>query len=161
MFCRMESLHLCSPQGQYGKGQDSPLRSCFSCEWLKACVLSLFSLPRFSLECCAVKSFVSFHSHLNNAVCKMKIITDYCSEPTAHSRDRSHLDHRFSQNVPTWGTFQNKWLFSHNKHIYNHCRLLEFKSPDDFSHESSVEWEMGVSCERDGCVLSLLSLDCL
>lgn len=99
MFCRMGSLHLCSPQGQYGRGQDSPLRSCVSCDWLKACVLPLFSLPRFSLECCAVESFVSFRSHLNNAVWKMKIITDYCSEPTAHSRDRSNLDHRFSQKL--------------------------------------------------------------
>lgn len=99
MFCGMGSLHLCCPQGQYGRGQDSPLRSCISCEWLKACVLPLFSLPRFSLECCAVEAFVSFRSHLNNAVCKMKIITDYCSEPTAHSRDRSHLDHRFSQKL--------------------------------------------------------------
>lgn len=99
MFCRMGSLHLCSPQGRYGRGQDSPLRSYISCEWLKACVLPLFSLPRFSLECCAVESFVSFRSHLNNAVCKMKILTDYCSEPTAHSRDRSNLDHRFSQKL--------------------------------------------------------------
>lgn len=58
-----------------------------------------FALPRFSLECCVVEAFVSFRSHLNNAVCKMKIITDYCSEPSSHRRERRHLDHRFSQKL--------------------------------------------------------------
>jgi len=42
MFCRMGSLHVCRPQVEYGRGQDSPLRSYISCEWLKACVLPLF-----------------------------------------------------------------------------------------------------------------------
>lgn len=125
MFCRMGSLHLCRPQGRYGRGQNGPWRSCISCEWLKACVLPLFSLPRFSPECCILVAFVSLHSHLNNAFCKRKIMTDYCSELTAHHRGRSHLDHRFTQKLlQPEGRFKNKWCFSHDKCIYNHRRLL-------------------------------------
>lgn len=99
MFCRMGFLHLCRPQGRYGRGQNGPWRICISCEWLKACVLPLFSLPRFSPECCILVAFVSLHSHLNNAFCKRKIMTDYCSELAAHRRGRSHLCPRFTQKL--------------------------------------------------------------
>ncbi len=91
MFCRMGSLHVCRPQGRYGRGQNGPWRSCISCEWLKACVLPLFSLPRFSPECCILVAFVSLHSHLNNAFCERKIMTDYCSELTVHRRSFCNL----------------------------------------------------------------------
>ncbi len=121
MFCRMGFLHLCRPQGRYGRGQNGPWRSCISCEWLKACVLPLFSLPRFSPECCILVAFVSLHSHLNNAFCKRKIMTDYCSELAAHRRCRSHLCHRFTQKLlQPEGRFKNKWCCSHDKCIYSH-----------------------------------------
>ncbi len=146
MFCRMGSLHVCRPQGRYGRGQNGPWRSCISCEWLKACVLPLFSLPRFSPECCILVAFVSLHSHLNNAFCERKIMTDYCSELTAHRRSFCNLrDVSKTNGVLSWQMYLQSPQTSRN----------------DFSHESGVEWEMGVSCEFDGCVLSLLSLECL